>query len=207
MDNIKLNFINGSNDQNNSTVVIFQKNVAADIDESAVAWRVVKNCAVGFHHSFSFPLDIEISALDSWGNEIVKPIAAVCGSLYHVHTGCSENSLSLLESGSSDKKVQLLNNLKQGSIDARIYRDERLLAVKCGVLPEQKAVFEFKPSIWIGVVPHIEEGQIMNSAITSGINTEISLLGIKSADIVMTGGGPGPESTPYKFTLENVEYA
>ena len=45
----------------------------------------------------------------------------------------------------------------------------------------------------------------MNSAIISNINTELSLLGIASADIVMTGGGPGPNSTPFQFTLENVK--
>ena len=44
----------------------------------------------------------------------------------------------------------------------------------------------------------------MNSAILSDINTELSLLGIQSADIVMTGGGAGPQATPFEFTLENV---
>ena len=33
------------------------------------------------------------------------------------------------------------------------------------------------------------------------INTEISLIGIASADLVLTGGG---DSQPYQFTLENV---
>jgi hypothetical protein len=47
----------------------------------------------------------------------------------------------------------------------------------------------------------------MNSAIIANANTEISLIGIASADIVMTGGGPGPSSTPYQFNLENVVFA
>ena len=47
----------------------------------------------------------------------------------------------------------------------------------------------------------------MNSAIISNINTEISLLGIVSADIVMTGGGSGPNATAFVFTLENVVMA
>jgi hypothetical protein len=42
------------------------------------------------------------------------------------------------------------------------------------------------------------------SAVVSNINTELSLLGIKSADIVMTGGGPGASATPFAFSLENV---
>ena len=44
----------------------------------------------------------------------------------------------------------------------------------------------------------------MNSAILGDINTEISLLGISRADIVMRGGGAGAGSTPLSFTLENV---
>lgn len=38
---VQLNFVNQSNDANNSQIVIFQKNVASDF-ELAVAWRVIK---------------------------------------------------------------------------------------------------------------------------------------------------------------------
>ena len=41
----------------------------------------------------------------------------------------------------------------------------------------------------------------------SDVNSEIGLLGVQSADIVMTGGGVGPNATPFKFSLENVVYA
>ena len=53
----------------------------------------------------------------------------------------------------------------------------------------------------------VEQGQIINAAIISEVNTEISLLGIQSADIVMTGGGPGADSQPFSFHLENVVMA
>jgi hypothetical protein len=35
----------------------------------------------------------------------------------------------------------------------------------------------------------------------------LSLLGIASADIVMTGGGPGSNAMPFAFSLQNVIYA
>src|SRR5258708_23979581 len=38
---VQLNFVNQSNDANNSQIVIFQKNVASDFEEQAVAWRVI----------------------------------------------------------------------------------------------------------------------------------------------------------------------
>jgi hypothetical protein len=47
----------------------------------------------------------------------------------------------------------------------------------------------------------------MNSAIISSVNTELSLLGIASADIVMRGGGPGAGSTAFQFDFDNVVMA
>ena len=70
--------------------------------------------------------------------------------------------------------------------------------------PQQMAVFEFKPTIWIGVVSQVEEGEVMNSAIISDINTELGLLGVASADIVMTGGGSGPNASAFEFHLQNI---
>jgi hypothetical protein len=100
--------------------------------------------------------------------------------------------------------MQVSNQLPAGSIDANIYKNGALLTAKTAVLPQQHAIFEFKPTIWIGVVEGVNEGDVLNSAILSQINTELSLTGVASADIVMTGGGPGPNSTPFTFTLENI---
>jgi hypothetical protein len=88
-----------------------------------------------------------------------------------------------------------------------VLRPGRLLATKAGIAPGQKALFQFNQTIWIGVVSQVVQGEIMNSAITSNINTEFSLLGIASADIVMTGGGSGANSTPFTFNLANIVMA
>lgn len=206
MSNIKLNFINESNDQNNSEVVIFQKNVATSFDELAVAWKVIKNCATGWHHKFEFPMVMEISAADSDGNEIIQPLKANNGQMFHVFRDSSGDQLSFFGPGASRKEVQLRNDLVKGAITANIFKDGKLLATKTGIAPAQKAVFEFKPTLWIGVVSQIEEGDVMNSAIISDINTELSLLGVASADIVMTGGGNGPNASQFQFSLENIKY-
>ena len=121
---IALNFINNSNDANNSQIVIFQKNAAADVDEQPVAWKVIENCGRGDNHPFVLPLANEVTASDR--------------------------------------------------------------------------------QIWIRVVPQVQEGDVMDFAATSQVDTELSLLGIASADIVMTGGGRGANSTPFQFSLENV---
>jgi hypothetical protein len=203
---IQLNFINNSNDLNNSDVVVFQKNVASNFDELAVAWTVIRYCGQGDNHPFTYPLSQTVAASDSWGN-YTPQLNAQPGQLFQMVRTPSGDKLTPGGSGTSSREIQVLNSLPQGSINPCIYKAGRLLATKTSVAPDQKAVFEFKPTIWIGVVSQVEQGQVMNSAILSSINTEISLLGIASADIVMTGGGSGPNARPFAFNLENVVMA
>jgi len=206
MADIRLNFINQSNDRNNSDIVIFQKNVATNFDELAVAWRVIQNCGPGMNHPFTYPMTMFISASDSYGN-YTQQLAAANGQSFSITKGTSGDVLKLTGTSARSNEVELTNQLPMGAIDANIYRDGRLLATKTKVAPGQKAVFEFKPTIWIGVASEVQEGEMMNSAILRSINTEISLLGIKSADIVLTGGGPGETATAFQFTLQNVVFA
>jgi hypothetical protein len=117
---IRLNFINRSNDANNSQIVIFQQDPASDSASPPAPWKVIRNCAPGDSHPFT--------------------------------------------------------------------------------LPETPA-----PTIWIGAVPQATEGKPPPPAILSSINTQISLLGVTSADLVMAGGGgPGFGPQQFTFSLTNV---
>jgi hypothetical protein len=203
---IQLNFINNSNDANNSEIVIFQKNVATNFDELAVAWQVIRYCGQGDNHPFVFPMTMQVGASDSYGN-YTPQLDAQNGQLFQMALTASGDRLVPAGNGTSPKEVQVLNSLPKGAINASIYKDGKLLATKTSIAPQQKAVFEFKPTIWIGVASQVVQGQVMNSAILESINTELSLLGIASADIVMTGGGPGANATPFAFNLENIVMA
>jgi hypothetical protein len=203
---IKLNFINQSNDRNNSEVVIFQKNVATSYEEIAVAWLVIQNCGQGFNHPFTYPMQMTISAADSYGN-FSPQLSAYNGQQFSMVRSLSGDSLQYSGASADSNEIEILNALETGSIDGGIYRNGKLLAIKTGISPSQKAVFRFNPTIFIGVVSQVQEGQVMDSAIISNINTELSLQGIASADIVMTGGGTGAGATPFKFSLQNITYA
>jgi len=204
MDKISLNFINRSNDTNNSSVVIFQQNSAEDFNELAVAWIVIKNCGRLDNHPFVYPLNFMVSASDSYGN-YTPQLVAYDGQAFDMIRTNSGDILQLSSiPATSATEVEVRNNLIQGAINANCYRDGKLIAVKSGLAPGQKASFEFQPRIYIGVVSQIEQGDVLNSAIISQINSEINLFGIISADIVMTGGGPGKSATPFNFTLENI---
>lgn len=198
---IEITFINQSNVHNNSDVVVFQKNVATKFDATAVAWRVIKSAGRNWRHKFRYPMNFYVGAQDAWGN-VGNLQQAVTGQKWDVVRSTSGDLLTLdSNSASSFSEVEIKNCLPTGSIDAQIYKDGKLLAAKTGVSPQQKAVFEFKPTIWVGVVSGIEEGDVMNPAILSDINTEISLLGITKVNLIMTGGG----ATPVKFTLVPIE--
>lgn len=202
---VQLDFYNRSNDKNNSKIVIFQKNVNPDFKELAVAWTVIENCGYGDHHPFYLPFGLSIDAKDSWGN-YSKKLEAENGTLYELALDGSGNVLreAVDQTGASPVEVQLLNSLSSGAIDANCYKDGKLLASKTTIAPRQKAVFEFQPVIWIGVVSQVQEGEVMNSAIISSINTRFTLAGYKSASIVMTGGGPGADSKAFVFELDNI---
>lgn len=203
---IKLNFIDNSNDCSNSDVIFYQKNVSTDYDSLSVAWKVIRNCGVGCNHPFTYPMTMEVSASDSWGNFLPK-LTATNGNLYHVYEAPSGNELARKGPGTSTKEVQVQNDLGRGAISACIYKAGRLLAVKTAIAPAQKAVFQFKPTIFAGVASQIEEGEVMDSAVMTSVNTELSLLGLAKADVVLSGGGGGPDAPPFQFKLENVVMA
>ncbi len=204
MDKIKLNFINRSNDTNNSSVVIFQQNIAEDFGEIAVAWTVIQNCGRLENHPFTYSLNYQVSASDSYGNYTPR-LTAYDGDAYEMIKSTSGDILQLSPvPATSSGEVEVRNNLGIGSIDANCYRDGKLFAIKKNLAPGQKAVFQFQPRLYIGVVSQLEEGDVMISAIISQVNTEINLFGISSADIVMTGGGSGSSATAFNFTLENI---
>lgn len=203
---INLNFINQSNDANNSDVVIFQKNEMPGYPEIAVAWQLIQNCGQGDNHPFTYSTAMQVSASDSYGNYTPKLTAYPNDAFSMVLTSSGDQ---LIADGTANypTEIDVRNKLTQGSINANIFRSGKLLATKTNVVPGQMAAFIFNPIIYLAVVSNVQESDVMDSAIVSSANTAISLLGVLSADIVMTGGGVGTTSTPYKFTLQNVVMA
>jgi hypothetical protein len=201
---VKLNFINQSK-LDNPFVVIFQKNIASTFYSESIAWMVIQNCGRGDNHPFSFEQDLTISASDSYGN-CMPQLPAKSGQQFCVSRTSNGDTLSYddREPTTNERELVLRNDLSSGAINALVYRSNRLLAQRTSVVPGQTAEFEFNPTIWIGVAEFIVQGQLMTSSTSEAIDTEISLLGVASADIVLTGGGD--EGAP-QFSLQNVVMA
>ena len=195
---IELTLINRSNDADESHIVIFQKNTAPGATSQVVAWRVIHGLQKEYPYTVMFPDSLQIAAEDSYGNttgqtdvEAGQEALAILGS----------SGLELaIQAGTNGSAIVLQNALASGAIDGIIYRDFMPIAKQAGISPQQHSVFEFKPTIWIGVMGQVEEGDIMTEAILNDINTQISLLGITRANVIMSGGGV----EPFRFALEAV---
>jgi len=203
---IQLNFINRSQDQNNSCIFLFQKNAATQLEQLATAWKVIRNCGHQCNHPLAYSTDLETCIHDQYGNYSSRR-AVQPGELFSLSPLPAGRSFSKVGKHSSAREFAVRNDLVRGAVDVGVYSDGRLLALKTNVAPGQKAVFEFTPTLWIGAASQVIEGQTLNSAILSNVNTELSLLGIARADIVMTGGGTGRDCAPLQFSLENVAMA
>ncbi len=203
MSNIKLNFINNSNDANNSQIVIFQQSVAEDFKPNPVAWKVIRECGPGMNHPFVYESDLMICANDAFGNFTPKQSAQEGQAFEMVHspTGCI---LQPADYPARDHTIEIANHLERGVIGMHFYRNGKLLSTRVGMPPGQKGMLAFRPSLHIGVVSEMAEGDMMDDAILEQIKTEISLQGIISADIVMTGGGAGEDAAPFSFRIENI---
>lgn len=205
MTNIWLNLINNSSDRNNDGIVIFQKNEAS-ANEAPVAWRVIHNLGPGWSHPFTYPVAMAVAASDGMGNYSPQ-LPAATGQQYKLITTDSDDVLEHNGLAAHEDEIIIYNAQATGNIDIHVYRDGKLLALKKNVEPGQPAVFQFKPTLWIGVAHAVTEGALIDSAFTSQVHTQLSLSGISSADIIMTGGGLGPDTTPVLFSLQNVRYA
>lgn len=201
---LALTLVNQSSDTNNSTVLIFQKSTLAGLGETAVAWHVIQNLGRGWTHPFVYEFGLQVGTSDSYGNS--SPLLpAAPGQLFSDFKNSSGDQIKLdgdMPNNTSDIWVQ--NDLGIGAADACVYRSGKLLAKKTGVVPGQAAAFQFNASIYIGVISQwdVKPGQLLNSGILSTVNSQVSLAGLSgSANIVMSGGGPGPSAVSFKFDL------
>jgi hypothetical protein len=201
---IQLNLVNRSDDAGGVNVVIFQKNLADPPDAPAVAWLLVSDFAPGQTFAFTYPTAVTVGAIDSWGHAM-PVVSAESGESFTVQSSAQGDILRRTGVAGSAREIDVRNGLAQGAIDALVYRDGRPVAMKTAVAPGQTATFMLQSNLWIGVVPMVQTGQVLDDAIMNNIDTQLSLLGIKDADILMSGGGGGGSpATPYRFELANV---
>ncbi|PXA90394.1 hypothetical protein DMC25_07845 [Caulobacter sp. D4A] len=203
---VKLNFVNRSNGGPGTQVLVFGKPVTPAADEASSAWLVIQNCAPGWSHPFVWPAAVTIGVIDAWGN-VSPQLAIENGQVATVTRTDSGESLQLTDQTTSPEAFGVINQLPQGSVGVTVFRAGKPYVQTRALFPGSQVIFTFKPTIWIGAVSQVREGEPLTSAVVQQVNTEINLIGMAGADIVMTGGGEGPDAKPFVFSLENVTYA
>jgi hypothetical protein len=200
---IRLNFINRSKDTNDSQVLLFQKNEAAAEGGPVIAWRVIAGCKPGQSFPFKFSHELSIAASDMYGT-FTEQQPAVNGQRFTLEQVPGGKALTADATG-HPRKVSFVNGLHEPA-SVNLYRNDRLLAMATGIGSGREVSFQLADSLWIGAVSLIEEGVIIHPEILKSVHQKLILTGIASADIVMSGGGPGSHATPFVFELENVVY-
>jgi hypothetical protein len=200
---VKLNFVNRSNDAGNVHVLLFGQPPSPGIDVIGQAWRVIDNCGPGWSHPFVWPVAVTLGVVDPHGN-VSPQINIANGQVAEVMAGDAGTILRLADQPGPPGAITVLNQLPQGFVAAAFFRDGKPYA-RQSLAPHTTAVFTLPPKIWIGAALRSEEGTAPGADAVTAL-TEINLMGIAGADIVMTGGGQGGDARPFLFSLANVTY-
>lgn len=198
-----LNLVNAGVGLEGTEIVLYQKNYLRQIEDSnlspAIAWRQIRNCNYGWHHPFVYSYDIEVAVSDDFGNYSPR-VPVTDGQVLEIRPIASGRCLAIAPRQKTSAQVKVINKLARGSYTVNIFRSGSVIAQKTSVSPYQSVVFNFNPSIWIGTQKVTENVAYITPYIPQENDIEIPLIGIKSADIIMSGG----VSNPLAFALANI---
>ncbi len=197
----QIKFFNRSNDRQNSSVAVVQAGLPLG---TTTAWRVIRNCAYGSFHPFSYPAEMSIQIKDKQGASSTK-VPAVFGERFTVDRN-AEDGLELTGSGSSANphSIEIRSELAIETVEVKVFKDNRHLALFPDLEAGGAIDFSLSSTIAIGVVPRIRDSQVLGAAVLNNIYSEFSLDGLASADIVMRGGGGDGAARAFEFSLENI---
>ncbi len=200
---LQLNFINRSHDRSQTAIVLFQRETGCE--RPPVAWKVIRHCGYACNHPFWFSTELELGIGDQHGNYSPRQAAAP-GDVFSVVRPRQQHHLQR-EARDAGAAISLRNAMPQGAINACLFNRGALLALRTNLTPGRQAVFQMAPALWIGAAADAEEGLPLSVATAKETYTELSLLGMARADIVMTGAGGGADAAPLRFCLENIAMA
>jgi hypothetical protein len=200
----RLNFLSRSPASRDSVIVLFQKNARSVPGSSEIAWKTIRHCGFGYSHPVAFPASLEICTGDAYGNYSPR-IRVADGDHFSVVPTHLGGKLAFRRRSPGRDGVEVCNDLRRGAVDLNVFRDSRLLWRRRSLPPQQRTVFSFPPSLWIGAIAGARQGEPLDPHAAGAPSTLLSLRGVASADIVMTGGGAGPDAAPITFSLENAK--
>ena len=195
-----LTFVNESAAAEPPEVVLFTQPPASEA-RSPIAWRVIRPTTseptlVGVPAALSAE-----TTLPSGGTSDRLPAGE--GELFALAELSGAETFVALGRSTNPSLVQVINALPDGAITASIYRSDRLAFSAPNLQPHDKASFPVSPVLSAAVMSDVNEGQILSDAMLRVPTSRFDLLGVSSADVVMTGSGTSED--PYVFDFSNVK--
>lgn len=192
--------VNSTNDSTPKKIIIILKSVAGSFDESGVqAWKTLMfNGSANELKYFNFSGEYTIKA-----EGISHGIEAVRGKRYQVNQ--AGTGLELLGNASSVNEYQFKNNTSN-NLTVSILKDKNKIETTT-VTPNQIKAWQFNTTFWIAAFSTDTDTSGSIEELLPEVNTQINLMGVRSADVVMTGGGAGPSAQPISFSLQNIVYS
>lgn len=171
-------------------VLLYIRDTSASFDETVLVWKEFyfgpKNT-----NPKTFDFYGKYSATGYLGPNYLFEITVVVGKKYRVNE--AGTSLELMGNASSGAEIQFLNN-KEQSLNLIVKKSNSVLS-NISLSANSTKGFTFKPTVYIAATT-----DLVNPFDISNVNTEISFLGVTSADIVITEG----LNQPYQFALSNI---
>ncbi|HEU5435508.1 MAG TPA: hypothetical protein VFU95_03750 [Telluria sp.] len=202
---VVLTVLNRRTDGGASQLVLFKKNSAAGIDDAVLAWKVLR-CPAGRDARVVVPFTQQVGVFDPRGTHAGLE-SAFAGDHFNVADAAPGSPPGpLLARGAGGaaigpNMVGVHNGTADGLLDVVLYKDGRPLCRQGALAPGVTMVFEVLPYLHIAACAGIAEGGPVDAA-TIGAAMRISLLGLKSADLILTGTAGNTE-----FKLVNQRFS
>lgn len=197
---IKITYINKSDDRDNPTVLVFMKPTESNFAAYSTAWQVIEDIGYNSWHKFTYTIDTSVVATWDDGKSGTFPLQASIGKSYVLKN--TPGGFSLVDNNklSPDNEFDVLNKVSTpDGISVVAFKDGSPIATKNQVARNQKAEFVLHPKLYFGVTSEYETGDIVDSAVMSEEFTEISLEGLSSATIILQGNA----ANGYSFELSH----
>jgi hypothetical protein len=186
--NTEIKFVNKSSDEDNSSVLVFMKPTESTFAAQSTAWQVIKNIGYNCWHKFTYTLDTSIVVTWDNGKSGTENLPTTNGKNYALKQTKGGYSLEESGSGNSPNEFDVLNRISTPhGISVTAYKDGNPLLTKKIVAKGEKAEFVVHPKLYFGLSSEYQVGDIVSSAVMSEDFKEISLEGLKSLTVTMTG--------------------
>ena len=188
IENYAFRIVDNTNTNTDKMIRIYIKNVASDFSENYIVWKrfIINNTYAYF--DFLGTDYISGHLRDSY----FSPVPTTKGKKYIVKNG------DLVEFGNAASmgQVDVYNDDSNDNLYIDVSRNGNNIE-NIIITPNHKKSFSYRPTFWI----HASENLIDDPNI-SDVNTEVSVLGINTADIVLSS-----TEDVYSFGLSNITFA